>query len=401
MFVALAVLGSTTCGGVENAADDGGSTASGSSSGSSPGDAGPALGACGGYAWGPDWPGSAGQPTAPAALPPLYPAPDCGPGCRMVGTRLNFGVFEPQEFRFSGGRMVSTPFDHERADVNFVDLATGTDFEAAAEAPEPGFGSSSQAIMGADCFAKAYTHVDDSQRRTYVCEVCASTSATRLLAFADGLDDIGEGGLHTHESSGRYLVLEHREALEVIDTHDGSSHIVSESKGVFSEVSTREPYLVFPEANGHIWLVDVRDWSRTSLGDDRARQDMPSSDGKTVVWIDYSAGERTSDVVVYDIETQSLTRVTDAQKPAIRSNPTVEGDRVAWMESQSGYAAVIRGYNLGTKEEMLLVDHTAGEVEELSPKWPQLHGGKLYFVGTNVPSTTPNQLYELVLPPDP
>ena len=81
----------------------------------------------------------------------------------------------------------------DSASVEFVDLVTGTDFEVPAEAPAPGFESSAQSIMGPDCFAKQYLYPEEHGGRSYLCEVCGSRTATRLLAYAEALEDQGDG----------------------------------------------------------------------------------------------------------------------------------------------------------------------------------------------------------------
>jgi hypothetical protein len=158
-------------------------------------------------------------------------------------------------------------------------------------------------------------------------------------------------------------------------------------------------------------LVDVRDWSKTSVSSDNALQYQASSDGKRIVWIDfrYSADGTAGEVVTYDIATKETTRVTDTQAaPTGKFNPTVLGDWVAWMDDRDSSAVNasldtprdrfdIYGYNLVTKQEVHLVGNDAGAIAKLYPRNPQLHNGKLYVVGNNIEAHNA-QMYEFSLP---
>ncbi|MEJ7733267.1 MAG: hypothetical protein WKG00_29245 [Polyangiaceae bacterium] len=412
----MAALGCGGCGeDTPESSDAGTSSRSASSNASaSGGDGGLEATACGGYAWGTDWPPATAPAAKPVLLEPLREKKNCGPGCRAITTRLDLANVKPYEMSFAGDLMASRAYPQASPDANYADLSSAEEFAAHAIAPEPNTLSYLQSTMGPDCIAKGYTFYDDAIRRSYICQVCAHIGAQRLLTFDEGIWNDGSVDTSVAAASARYVVVSQNNGFYVLDVADGSRHPLADSLYFVTEISVFDPYIVLPEADGDVYVMDTRTWSKTNVTSDPALQYMASSDGKRIAWIDYrySTDGTAAEVVVYDIQSKQLIRVTSTQaSPSGKFYPTVEGDWVAWMDDRDSSAVNasidtprdrfdIYGYNLTSKQETHLVGNQAGEVTKLYPVLPQLHQGKIYVVGNEkvAPDVYYVQLYEFLLP---
>lgn len=348
----------------------------------------------------------------PVLLPAAFPKVDCGAHCRMITTRLNFTAVQPYEFHFAGRHMVSRAVSPSPQMANYVDLDTGNEYDAVAVPPEPKIESAwVQTLMGENCLTKQFNVEDQSKRRSYIYEICMHRKEPRLLAFAEGEKDDALITLGQIASDDRYLVFGQANQLFVLDTADNSRHPIADSLYYVTNVSVVSPYIVFPKADGEIHLIDVRNWSDTNVSNDPALQYMAASDGKRIVWVDYRyfSDHSVPEVVVYDIASKKMTRVTSSEKkPSNKFHPTVEGDWIAWSDDRDSAAPGapidtprdrldVYGYNLVTKKEYHLVGNEAGEIKHFYPILPRLHRGRLYVVGR---SPKNRQLFEFTLPAD-
>ena len=390
------------------------------------GDAGavPVAGACGPIGpWG-EWPPTDAPPRELVVLPPLYPKPDCGPGCRLVTTRYNASNTLPWEVRFSGRLLTTCPWAVDQGVI--ADLDSGLEYELAAPEPEPGSDSYSAALSG-ECLVQSFFFEEGDARRGYICETCLRKQATRGLHFSEGIPGTpGWSGVYTASENfavhgGGPLLL------WALDLRDGSKHTFATSSWLVSNISLAEPYIVLSEGDGEVHLIDVRDWSDTNVTNDPAIQWMAASDDKTIVWIDQRYHEggtlekpANQEVVAYDIATKTTTRLTftdPVAKPSAKWDPDVEGDWVVWWDDRDsdvpngGIGDVrnrldIYGYNLKTKQEYHVLGNQAGTLPEsvhgphgMMPTSPRLHDGKLYVVGLyTVDGSIKNTLWEFDLP---
>ncbi|MBI4950416.1 MAG: hypothetical protein HY908_00135, partial [Myxococcales bacterium] len=341
--------GATSTGGGGGVAGSGGAT--------------PTAGACGPIGpWG-EWPPASASPREVVVLPPLFPRPDCGPGCRLLTTRYHATNMRAYQTRFAGRLMTSGP-------GALVDLDTGEEYDLGAPEPEPGCTTFTAAISG-ECFIQEFWFEQGDARRGYVCETCLHANATRGLHFSEGTPDKpGFTGVIT--ASDTFAVFGGGPlGTWALDLRDGSKHTFATSNWLVWNYSLNEPYIVLSEGDGEVHLIDVRDWSDTNVTNDPALQWMAASDGKTIVWIDqrYHPGggletPANQEVVAYDIETKVTTRLTftDPAAPSAKWDPSVEGDWVVWWDDRDSDApntmtdvvknrVDIYGYNLNTKKE--------------------------------------------------
>ncbi len=336
-------------------------------------------------------------------LPPVFPKVACGPHCRMITTRLNFVAVQPYEFHFSGRHMVSRAFSPSPKIANYVDLDTAEEYDAVADPPEAGIESAwVQTLMGEDCMTKQFNGTKGSKRQSSIYRLCMHHQGQKLLVSAQ--EDLGQMG-----SDDRYLVIGEGSKLFTVDTADGSRHLIANSFYYVTNVSVVNPYIILPEADEEIHLIDVRDWSDTNVSSDPALQYMAASDGKRIVWVDYrySLSHSVPEIVVYGIASKEITRITfSEERPSNKFHPTIEGDWIAWNDDRDSGAPNssidtprdrldVYGYNLATKKEYHLVGNRAGEIEHFYPLLPRLHRGKLYVVGR---SPQNRQLFEFTLP---
>ena len=409
---------------------DGGTTngtggAAGNPGGGQGGDGGavPTAGACGPIGpWG-DWPPADAPPRELVVLPPLFPKPDCGPGCQLVTTRYNAWNLRPWEVRFSGRLLTTSPYQGQGV---VVDLDNGLEYALNTPEPEPGSDTASAALSD-ECLVQSFHFEQGDARRGYICETCLRKNATRGLHFSEGVPgQPGWSGVYT--ASDDFVLLGGGPlALWALDLRDGSKHTFATSGWLVTNVSLHEPYIVLSEGDGEVHLVDVRDWSDTNVTNDPAIQWMAASDGKTIVWIDqrYHEGGGLEDpanqeVVAYDIETQVMTRLTytdPAVNPSAKWDPDVEGDWVVWQDDRDSDApnttsdtpksqVDIYGYNLATQQEYHIVGKSAGTLPAeahgphgLLATAPRLHDGKLYVVGLyTVQGDITTTLWEFELP---
>ncbi|MBI4955057.1 MAG: hypothetical protein HY908_23750 [Myxococcales bacterium] len=381
----------------------------------------PALaGACGPIGpWG-DWPPAAAPPRELVVLPPLFPRPDCGPGCRMVTTRNNTSNNRPWEMRFAGRLLTTGPDPLQGVIVN---LDSGEEYALSAPDPEPGCKSLSAALDG-DCLVQAFYFEEqgDAPNRGYVCETCLHRQATRGLYtveaayWSDAITANGNFALFGGGPLGTWA----------LDLRDGSQHTFATSLWLVTNYSLNEPYIVLSEGDGEAHLIDTRDWSDTNVTNDPALQWMAASDGKTIVWIDqrFHAGggletPANQEVVAYDIASGVTTRLTytDPAKASAKWDPAVEGDWVVWWDDRDSDAPNtmsdvvknridIYGYNLATQKEYHVLGNQAGTLPEsahgphgMLPTAPRLHDGKLYVVGLYTYQThIKSEVWEFDLP---
>lgn len=328
----------------------------------------------------------------------------------MITTRLNFVAVQPYEFHFSGRYMVSRAFSPSPNIANYVDLDTGMEYDAQAVPPEPNVESAwAQTLMGENCLSKQFNVTEGPERRSYIYEICMHQEGQRLLAFAEGAVEDAGVILGQIASDARYVVVGQAGKLFVIDMADNSQHPIANSLYYVTNVSVVSPYIVLPEADGEIHLIDVRDWSDTNVSNDPALQYMAASDGKRIVWVDYRyfSDRSVPEIVVYEIASRKITRITfSEERPSNKFHPTIEGDWIAWNDDRGSDAPGasidtprnrldVYGYNLATKKEHHLVGNKVGEIERFYPILPRLHRGKLYVVGQ---SPKNRQLFEFTLP---
>ena len=422
------------CGGEPPASGTGGAGAA--PTGGAAGAAGAAgtplvAGACGPIGpWG-DWPPADAAPRTPEVLAPLFPRPDCGPGCRLVTTRFNGSNQRAWETRFSARLLTTGPWLDKGV---IVDLDTLTEYDLSAPEPEPGCHSYGAALSG-DCLIQEFLYEDATVVRGYVCQTCLVREATRGLWFGQTAPESPSwaGVTTANEHFALFAGGRDEQGLPLgrwaLDLRDGSRHTYATSSWLVTNVSLAEPYIVLSEGDGEVHLIDVGDWSDTNVTNDPALQWMAASDGKTIVWIDqrYHPGggiesPANQEVVAYDIETKVMTRLTYTDPvvaPSAKWDPAVEGDWVVWQDDRDSDApntttdtpksqVDIYGYNLATQKEYHIVGKGAGTLPPeasgphgLLASAPRLHQGKLYVLGlyTVAPENIMIQVWEFELPP--
>ena len=116
-------------------------------------------------------------------LEPLFPRPDCGPGCRLVSTRFNGSNGRAWEMRLSGRLLTTGPWLDKGV---IVDLDTLTEYDLSAPEPEPGCHSYGAALSG-DCMIQEFHFEQADARRGYVCETCLWRETTRGLHVSAGV----------------------------------------------------------------------------------------------------------------------------------------------------------------------------------------------------------------------
>lgn len=105
------------------------------------------------------------------------------------------------------------------------------------------------------------------------------------------------------------------------------------------------------DKNGEIYMCSLPGGTEKRLTTDIAYEAKPATDGKHVVWMDYSAGTY-ANLVIYDIA--SGTTLKPSPTTSQQDNPRVDGDWVVWEDYRNAKSdttnADIYAYNIQTKE---------------------------------------------------
>jgi hypothetical protein len=205
------------------------------------------------------------------------------------------------------------------------------------------------------------------------------------------------------------VVLSQANEIFALDVADGARHPIVPSIYYVTNISIVPPYIVLPEVDAEVHVINVETWADENVTKHKALQYMAASDGTHVVWVDYRylpPDNPTPEIALYNLADKTTTRIT--HHASGKWYPTVEGDWVAWMDDRDSVHPNaplgtpldrfdIYGYNLKTKKEYHLVDNSPGKVSKLYPRRPRLHRGKIYVVG-KPGKDIPSQLFEFTLP---